>query len=112
MSTLATSRPTITAASNAERIGKAVAEVAKRIRIQEFDVVGMRGTTYGDAEKVTVSVHVDTRCDLNRAASYFQLRESKDIAGGVTVFTASPVVGLGGALVEVFGPTADDEDRA
>ena len=101
--------PTSTDTSNAERIGKAVAEVAKRIRIQDFDVVGIQGTTYAGADRVTISVHVDTWRDLNKAAAYFQLRDTKELAGGTLLFKAAPVVGLGGALVEVFGPTEDAE---
>jgi len=99
MSTVATT------VSKAERIGKAVAEVAKRVRIQDFDVVGISGQMYGSAvDGVRVSIQLDTRRDLHRAAAYFRLHEFKDLAGDTTMYAAQPVPGLFGATVEVYGP--------
>ena len=103
MSTVATT------VSKAERIGKAVAEVAKRVRIQDFDVVSISGQMYSGADDVRISIQLDTRRDLHRAATYFRLYESKELAGDTTLYAAQPVPGLFGATVEVYGPGPESD---
>ncbi|WP_076260826.1 hypothetical protein [Intrasporangium flavum] len=98
---------TSTSTSNAERIRAAIDAVAKRIRIQDFDVVGIQGTTYANTGIVTVSLHVDTFAEIGKVAAYLQLKGVRSTVGGITIVGPSPVTGLAGAKVEVFGPSTE-----
>jgi hypothetical protein len=97
MSTLATEVVKVTA------LAEAVASVAKRLRIQDFDVVGIGASWSHVKQAPVVRVHVSER--THALAVYFDLRDLTETEG-TAMYAAERVTGLPGIYVGVYGPAS------
>lgn len=84
----------------------AFAAVSRRLRIQKFEHI--TSIQVNSAEPPQVVVQTSDAAEVHAIATYFGLREPRDLKSGITVYDARKVVGLHGATVEVFGPTQED----
>jgi len=99
MSTVATSPTTET--NHVEALAAAIASVAKRLRIQDFDVIGIEAHWSRTRRMPVVQVHVAER--THALAVYFNLRDLTT-NGDCAMYQAEQIVGHPGILVGVFGP--------
>lgn len=91
----------VTEVSRVSALADAIGSVAKRLRIQDFAVVGLEvGWNYVRSMPV-VHVHVSER--THALAVYFDLRDLTE-SRGVAMYEAAHVTGLPGILVGVYGP--------
>jgi hypothetical protein len=95
MSTLATEVVKVTA------LADAIASVAKRLRIQNFEVVGLEASWSHTKNAPVVQVHVSGR--THALAVYFNLRDLTE-SETIAMYAAERVTGLPGIFVGVFGP--------